>query len=163
MGTDDQVLGADATMLAANASGPRHAKAQAEPRRRRNVIAVAVALAVVVVAAVGFVLFDRTRDRSVGAKPPPPSSGTIALPVVVVGANCGTLGAAGITDGGAPAYCAHLPTVDKAIWSLYPGEISSPTVTAGPNDDAPVLVCMEQTGKTSLDCHDDILQGNSTP
>jgi serine/threonine-protein kinase len=163
IGADDQVLGADATMLAAAASGPRHAKAQAEPHRRRNVIAVAIALVVVAVAAVGFVLFERMRDDSADAKPQPSSSGTIALPVVVVGANCGTLGAAGITDGGAPAYCAHLPTVDKAIWSLYPGEISSPTVTAGPNDDAPVLVCMEQTGKTSLDCHDDILQGNSTP
>jgi serine/threonine-protein kinase len=79
-----------------------------------------------------------------------------------VGANCATLGAAGITEGGAPAYCAHLPTTDATMWSMYPGEISSPTVTAGPNDEAPVLVCMEQTGKTSLDCHDDILQSNAT-
>jgi serine/threonine-protein kinase len=170
MGADDQVLGADATMLAAAASGPRHAKAQAEPHRRRNVIAVAIALVVVAVAGVGFVLFERMRDDSADAKPQPSSSDTIALPVVVVGANCGTLGAAGITDGGAPAYCAHLPTVDKAIWSLYPGEISHPTATASPNDEvypseteAPVLVCMEQTGQTHVDCHDDILQSNSTP
>jgi serine/threonine-protein kinase len=170
IGAEEQVLCADATMLAAAASGPRHAKAQAEPHRRRNVIAVAIALVVVAVAAVGFVLFERMRDDSADAKPQPSSSGAIALPVVVVGANCGTLGAAGITDGGAPAYCAHLLTVDKAIWSLYPGEISHPTATAGPNDEvypseteAPVLVCMEQTGQTHVDCHDDILQSNSTP
>ncbi|HEX2400786.1 MAG TPA: serine/threonine protein kinase, partial [Mycobacterium sp.] len=58
---------------------------------------------------------------------------------------------------------------NATIWSLYPGEISSPTATAGPNDEvypseteSPVLVCMEQTGQSRLDCHDDILQSNST-
>ncbi|MDT5103077.1 MAG: serine/threonine protein kinase, bacterial [Mycobacterium sp.] len=88
--------------------------------------------------------------------------------MVVVGADCATLGAAGITATGGPTYCAHLSTVDKPIWSLYPGEVSSPTVTAGPNDEvypseteAPVLVCMEQTGQSRLDCHDDILQSNN--
>jgi serine/threonine-protein kinase len=159
IGGEEQVLGADATMLAAAATEPR----------RRIVIATAVALVVVAVTAVGFVLFDRMRDHSAEARPQPSSPGTIALPVVVVGANCGTLGAAGITEGGAPAYCAHLPTVDKTIWSLYPGEISHPTATAGPNEEvypseteAPVLVCMEQTGQTHVDCHDDILQSNAT-
>jgi serine/threonine-protein kinase len=152
--SEEQVVGADATMLAEAATGPRHARAHAEPRRRLITITAAVALVVVAV--------DRARDRSAEAKSQPSSPGGIALPVVVVGANCGTLGAAGITDGGAPAYCAHLPTVDKTIWSLYPGEVSSPTVTAGPNEEAPVLVCMEQTGKSSLDCHDDILQSNLT-
>jgi serine/threonine-protein kinase len=158
----------DATMLAPAAAGPRHARAEAKPRRR-TVVPVAVALAVIAVAAVGFVLFERGRDHPAEAKQPPPtppsapaSPGTVALPVVVVGANCATLGAAGITEAGAPAYCAHLPTTNATMWSLYPGEISSPTVTAGPNDEAPVLVCMEQTGKTSLDCHDDILQSNAT-
>src|SRR5262249_24636611 len=79
--------------------------------------------------------------------------GNVTLPVVVVGANCATLGAAGITERGAPAYCVHLPTTDGTIWSMYPGEVSSPTATAGPNDEvypseteSPVLVCMEQTG-----------------
>ena len=92
----------------------------------------------------------------------------MTLPVVVVGANCATLGAAGITEAGAPAYCAHLSTTNATIWSLYPGEISSPTATAGPNDEvypseteSPVLVCMEQTGQTHVDCHDDILQSNA--
>lgn len=159
--TEEQPPRADETMLAPAATGPRHAR-QAAPPRRRAIVAAAIALIVIAVAAVGFVMFERARDRTAEAKPQPSSPGSIALPVVVVGANCGTLGAAGITEGGAPAYCAHLPTVDKTIWSLYPGVISSPTVTAGPNDEAPVLVCMEQTGKTSVDCHDDILQSNST-
>jgi serine/threonine-protein kinase len=29
--------------------------------------------------------------------------------------------------------------------------------------EGPVLVCMEQTGKSRLDCHDQIVQGNATP
>jgi serine/threonine-protein kinase len=164
-------------MLAPAASRPRHAKGEAKPRRR-VVVPTAIALVVIAIAAIGFVLFDRTRDHSAQAKshassapstPGPASPGGVTLPVVVVGANCTTLGAAGVTEGGAPAYCAHLSTTDAAIWSLYPGEISSPTVTAGPNDEvypleteSPVLVCMEQTGQSRLNCHDDILQHNAT-
>src|SRR6202030_566579 len=85
----------------------------------------------------------------------PLSPGNVTLPVVVVGANCAPLGAAGITQPGAPAYCAHLTSTNAAIWSLYPGEISSPTLSAGPSDqvypsqtESPVLVCMEQTGRS---------------
>ncbi len=165
VGIEEQAPGSDATMLAPAATGPRHARAEAT-KRRRMVVPIAAALAVIAVAGVAFLLFDRMRDRSAETRPPsssaPAPPGGVALPVVVVGANCATLGAAGITEGGAPAYCAHLSTAKTTIWSTYPGEISSPTVTAGPNDEAPVLVCMEQTGKTSLDCHNDILQGNST-
>jgi serine/threonine protein kinase, bacterial len=170
VGTEEHALGAEATMLAPAATGPRHAKAGSRSRRR-IILPTAIALAVIVVAAVGFVLFDRIRGHSAESKPHPSSApstpapaspGGVTLPVVVVGANCATMGAAGVTEGGAPAYCAHLPTTNATIWSAYPGEISSPTVTAGPNDEAPVLVCMEQTGKTILDCHDDILQSNAT-
>ena len=173
VGSDEPNGGGDATMLAIP-TGPRHASA--EKPRRRMVVAVAVALAVLAVAAVAFVLFDRSRGHHAEAKPNPPAApsaapapGGVTLPVVVVGANCATLGAAGITEGGAPAYCAHLPTTNATIWSKYPGEISSPTATAGPNDEvypseteSPVLVCMEQTGQTHVDCHDDILQSNAT-
>jgi serine/threonine protein kinase, bacterial len=159
----------DATMLAPAATGPRHARHRpTPPRRRRLVIPLAATLALIAVAAVGFVVFDRMRGHSAEAKPQPPP-GTVGLPVVVVGADCATLGAAGITEGGAPAYCAHLPTVDKTIWSLYPGTVSSPTMTPGPGEpvypsetESPVLVCMEQTGQSKVDCHDDILQSNAT-
>src|SRR5262245_6650016 len=178
IGTEEQQYGADATMPAPSASGPRHSRQQGKPRRR-IVAPAAIALVVIALATIGFALFDRSRDHSAEAKPHPSSAPStpapaapdaVTLPVVVVGANCATLGAAGITDAGAPAYCAHLPTTDGTIWSLYPGEISSPTVTAGPNDEVypsetegPVLVCMEQTGQSRLSCHDDILQGNATP
>jgi serine/threonine protein kinase, bacterial len=175
IGVEEQAVGSDETMLASAATGPRHAKPEAE-KRRRMVVPVAIALAVIALAAVAFVLFDRMRDHSAEARPRSSSAptaaatpGGVTLPVVVVGANCATLGAAGITEAGAPAYCAHLPTTNATIWSKYPGEISSPTATAGPNDEvypseteSPVLVCMEQTGQTHVDCHDDILQSNAT-
>jgi serine/threonine protein kinase, bacterial len=176
VGVEEQAHSADATMSAIPISRPRHARPEATKRRRRTVVSVAVALAVIAVAAIAFVLFDRMRHHSAEAHPqssPGPSAlaspGAVTLPVVVVGANCATLGAAGITESGGPAYCAHLPTTNATIWSLYPGEISSPSATAGPNDEvypseteSPVLVCMEQTGRTHLDCHDDILQSNAT-
>ncbi len=177
IGTEEQQLSADATRLASATPGPRHAKAETKPRRRLLVPA-AIALVVIALTAVGFVLFDGMRDHSAEAKSHPltappahavASPGNVTLPVVVVGANCATLGAAGITEAGAPAYCAHLSTTNATIWSLYPGEISSPTATAGPNDEvyppeteSPVLVCMEQTGQAHVDCHDDILQSNAT-
>jgi serine/threonine-protein kinase len=171
---------AEATRLAPVASGPigvsgpRHSKPQAAhpSPKRKFLVPAAVALAVIAIAAVAFVVVERGRSHPpAAAKPAQTSSASPAagnaLPVIVVGANCATLGAAGVTATGGPAYCAHLPTVDKAIWSLYPGEVSSPTVTPGPNDEvypseteAPVLVCMEQTGQSRLDCHDDILQSN---
>ena len=152
------------TMLAASVSGPRHAKPETGSRRRR-VLPVAIALAVIALAGAAFVLLERGRDRPAEAKPP----GGVALPVVVVGAECGTLGEAGLTETGAPAYCAHLPATEATIWSMYPGQISTPTVTPGPNDVAlpsesqqPVLVCMEQTGQSHLDCHSDILEVNES-
>jgi serine/threonine protein kinase, bacterial len=172
IGSPQGLLDDGATMLAQAATGPRHAR-QAATSRRRIAVSAAIALAVIAVAAVAFVVFDRSRDRTADARPhpssAPPSPGTVALPVIVVGAKCATLGAAGITEGGAPAYCAHLSTTNANLWSLYPGEIASPTVTPGPDDEvypseteSPVLVCMEQTGQSRLDCHDDILQSNAS-
>src|SRR5258705_9488957 len=177
IGAEPQALGIDPTMLARSATGPRHAKAGSKPRRR-VVVPIAIALIVIAVAAVGFVLIDRMRDHPAGAKPLPSSApstpaaaspGGVTLPLVVVGANCATLGAAWVTAPGAPAYCAHLPTTNATIWSPYPGEVSNPTPTAGPNDEgypseteSPGLVCMEQTGESHLNCHDDILQSNAT-
>lgn len=174
-GSAPSVALSEPTMLAQSptgVSGPRHAKPQ-NGSRPRFVVPAAIALALVVLAGVAFVLFDRSRDRPTEAKAAPTTTsaaattqpGGVALPVVVVGAECGTLGEAGLTETGAPAYCAHLPTTGAAIWSMYPGQISSPTVTPGPDAAAlpsesqqPVLVCMEQTGQTHADCHSDILE-----
>src|SRR4029453_18235491 len=68
IGTENQQLSADATMLAHAATGPRHAKGQSKPRRR-VIVPVAIMLVVIAVAAIGFVLFDRMRDRTAEAKP----------------------------------------------------------------------------------------------
>jgi serine/threonine-protein kinase len=136
-----------------------------------------VVLALVAIAAVTFVVVDRGPGEPATAAPSssspkasPAQPQDVALPVVVVGANCSPLGAAGITSSEAPAYCAHLSATDATIWSLYPGEVSSPTVTPGADDavypsdtEAPVLVCMEQTGQSHLDCHDGIVAGNGSP
>jgi serine/threonine-protein kinase len=181
IGTAARDLGAaDATMLAPAASGPRHAKTS-ETRRRRIAVPVIVAVLLLALSAAALMLLlTRHRGHTADAKPPPspvapapaatPAPGAaVTLPLVVVGANCSTLGAAGLSESGAPAYCAHLPTTNATIWSLYPGEVSSPTAKAGPNDEvyapqteSPVLVCMEQTGQTRLKCHQDILRGNGS-
>src|SRR6201991_2938075 len=111
IGTEEQRLSADPTMPAPAANGPRHARPQVKTSRRL-VAAVAAALVVIAIAAIGFVIFDRSRGHSAAAEPPSSSApstpvaappGGVTLPVVVVGANCATLGAAAITERGAPA------------------------------------------------------------
>src|SRR6202045_452491 len=103
---------AEATMVALAVTGPRHARAEAKSRRRIIVPVAVAALAAIAIAAVTFVVADRGRRNPAEAKPKSSatptasatqSPGNITLPVVVVGANCATLGAAGITQGGAPA------------------------------------------------------------
>jgi len=161
------------TVRAPAASGPRHAKAAAPVRsnggRRWRIVAAAAAALVLVaaVAAVVFLAMDDRRERREVAREAP---GQIALPVVVVGADCATLGGAGVTESDAPAYCARMPSTNTDMWSLYSGEIAQPTVTAAaddktypPDTEQPVLVCMQQTGESHVDCHDDILRENTDP
>ena len=160
----------EATTLAPAAGPPtggRHAKRTPTGRSRsRMMVVLALMLSLLAVASVLFlVLYDR-HERPTAAASPPAPGGRVALPVVVVGADCATLGAAGVTEGGDPAYCARLTSSSAEMWSLYPGEITHPTGTtqgSGGSDDMPVLVCMEQTGKSRVDCHDDILQENTDP
>jgi len=168
----------DATRHADASAGPRHARAStkatpATTSRGRILVAAALALALVaVIAVVLLAVFERdelhtdARDTVSSAAPQP--SGAVTLPVVVVGADCATLGGAGVTEGGEPAYCARLTSSGEPLWSLYPGEIphpsGAPAPTSGvPNDNTPVLVCMEQTGESQVDCHDDILRENADP
>jgi serine/threonine-protein kinase len=168
----------DATMTAIPVSGPRHSKAHRARKRRPALIIASVILAVVVLAIGGVIVVELSRERARDADAPrPPTSSAaptttepgLSLPVVAVGANCATEGAAGITRDYKPAFCSHLATTGATVWSLYPGEIASPTLTAGPDDEVyapetegPVLVCMEQTGQSRLDCHDDIVSGNAS-
>lgn len=168
----------DATRHAAAPTGPRHAKTAAAPRSRRRVVlaGAGLVLALIAVAAAVFLArFERDVGRgearataSATASTAPTGSGSVTLPVVVVGADCATLGAAGVTEAGDPAYCARLASSGAPLWSLYPGEIPHPTGTSAPEGesqgpDTPVLVCMQQTGQSQVDCHDDILQENTDP
>lgn len=156
------------TVLAPVVNGPRHSKPQRQtkPRNRHLLAGVVGVLALIGVAAVAYLAFDDHRERREVAQQAPANK--LALPVVVVGADCATLGAAGLTETGAPAYCARTSSGKAELWSLYPGEIPKPKAqsTAGPGQppaDEPVLVCMEQTKQSSVDCHDDILRENTDP
>ena len=186
IGTVAADLGAsDQTMTSIPVSGPRHAKPEARgrPARLALVVGAAVVLVLTLACAVAFTLLHHPRghaaptpSKSPSASVQPsasaPSAGPPAVPVVVVGASCATLGAAGISESGSPAYCAHLSATGATIWSLIAGEISTPTVTPtlaptdevySPDMESPVLVCMQQTGQTRLKCHEDIMRGNLTP
>lgn len=167
----------DATRHAGASAGPRHARPSAGPApadgRTRNRILVAAALVLALVAVVAIVLlavFEKDEIRSEAGQPASSvaPSGGVTLPVVVVGADCATLGGAGVTETGEPAYCARLTSSGEPLWSLYPGEIPHPSNTPAPVEgsapaDTPVLVCMEQTGQNQADCHDDILRENADP
>ncbi|OKH73255.1 hypothetical protein EB72_19170 [Mycobacterium sp. SWH-M1] len=83
----------------------------------------------------------------------------MAVPVVVVGADCGTLGAAGITEQKAQAYCAKVSGSDQQLWSLYSSDIAKPTGTG----DIPVQVCVQQTNRSQADCQGDIARENADP
>lgn len=157
----EELAASEPTRLATPAvTGPRHAKRstpQKDPRRHRLVAAAAAVVFVGIgVAAAAFVLGERAREHSERNQP----AGSLSLPVVVIGANCSTLGEAGITESGEPAYCARLSSTGATLWSKYPGDIAPPSQSGRP-DDHPVLVCMEQTGQSHVDCQNDILQSNS--
>ena len=97
----------------------------------------------------------------------PPTASTPAQPVVLVGADCATLGAAGLTTGGQQAYCSRLPATGDPVWSLYQGAVQAPTATPGPTDEVypgdiehQVRACVSETKKTRLECREDIRKGN---
>lgn len=142
IGSDDAAM---ETVSSKAAALPRHAKPVAPRRWRRALPIAAAAVTVAVLAAVGVFWFVKRDGTTTNAAP--------ALPVVVVGADCATMGAAGVTTTGAPAFCAKLTDTNETIWSKYQGEFDSPSVPAGTNpDEANVRVCMEQTNQSQADC-----------
>jgi serine/threonine protein kinase, bacterial len=189
IGTVAHQLGAtDATMFSpVTTSGPRHQK---PPSRTSPAIVVPVLLAVllITVAAVAILLFRSGHINSTAATPKPsvaaapmpsptaqappppqapPSQPAPVVPVVAIGAQCATLGAAGVTEAGAAAYCSQLSSTDTTIWSLYPGEVSNPTVTPDPSDpvypsetETPLRVCVQQTHQTRVQCLVDMRRSN---
>jgi serine/threonine-protein kinase len=97
----------------------------------------------------------------------PPTTTPPAAPVAVIGARCAQVGSTATTADGATAYCSTLQTTGVTIWSLNPGDVPSPTVTAAPTDEplpieeeSPVRVCMQQTGRNRLQCREEIRRSN---
>jgi serine/threonine-protein kinase len=149
------------TMAARAASLPRHAKpprnhkAAAAPRRTTSLVAaISVAAVLIAAAAAGFWWLGRDSEHTAAPASP--------VPVVVIGADCATMGAAGVTENGSPAYCARLTDTNGTIWSKQQGQFDSPSVPTGMNpQEANVRVCMEQTNDSRQDCADDISRQNA--
>jgi serine/threonine-protein kinase len=161
---------AEPTRMAISTSGPRHSKGAPSKSHRRTAAVVGGVLAVIAIAATAFVLFERNERETASNPTAAPASTRIAVPVVLIGTDCATLGAAGITESGQTAYCAHLSTTDDTIWSIYGGEVSTPTMTPTPGEtiypsqtEAPLQVCMEQTGQSWQKCRDDVVQHDMDP
>ncbi len=175
-----QGLGATDATVSAIPSGRRskHRSPDAgRSHRLRLALLVAGILAVVVGVAIAAGLFIMNREEPSAQRAPagaPPSSApagpaTPAVPVVRIGADCDPLGAAGVATDGAQAYCSRLPATGDAVWSLYQGAVPSPSAAPAPTDEVypagieeQVQVCVSQTGKTRLQCRQDIRDGNLT-
>jgi serine/threonine-protein kinase len=150
-------------------------KQQGKAKEKRSWRLPAAALIALLLVGGGLAAFFLTRhpDRVVAQPPAPPPSASSAspiVPVVLVGADCAVLGAAGVSEDGQQAYCARLPASGDVLWSLVPGtEVPSPTATPGPTDtdygpgvEQQVEVCVQQTGQTRAECREDVRKGNLT-
>jgi serine/threonine-protein kinase len=72
-------------------------------------------------------------DPTPTSPPPPAVSARMDLPVVLIGADCAVLGAAAVTETGAPAYCARADLQPGAtVWSLQPQELRTTAPPATP-------------------------------
>jgi serine/threonine-protein kinase len=155
-------LGADDATIAAPAAS-RARRTKRGPGPRRTILAAAI-LAVLVIAgsAVTAIILGRQRHEASGGPPSAP-----AVPVVLLGADCATLGAAAQTTTGRQAYCARLPSTGDTMWSLYSSQVPAPVDTPGPTDEVyppgieeQVRVCVEESGQTRQRCRQDVRQGN---
>lgn len=106
--------------LQETAGTPRHRRARTGPRRGRRV-AVVMAMMAVAGAAVAAGLLTRHREVAASPTPPPAVSARMDLPVVVMGADCGVLGAAAVSADGADAFCARTDSqTETTVWSPVP-------------------------------------------
>ena len=157
-------IGANDATVDAVAVARRHRK---EPKSRKRLLVTASAILIALViagAAAAVILTGRHQNTAVSQQPAVPAP---AVPVVLVGADCGVLGAAGVSETGQKAYCARLPSTGDTMWSLVSGVVPAPTVSQGPNDpvyppgiEQQVDVCIQQTGQTRLECREDVRRGN---
>lgn len=151
----------DATLAAPKA---RRARPFSDRRRARWAL-LAVVLVGLLGAAVAVGLIVGNRHR--GGTPPQPSPSTPTVPVVLIGADCATLGSAGVSESGQTAYCARLPATGDMMWSIYSGPVPAPSDTPGPGEqvyppgiEEQVRVCVEQTKQSRSKCREDVRQGN---
>jgi serine/threonine protein kinase, bacterial len=165
--------------------GTRLAPAATPPKRSlaRAGVIVPATLAILLIAAIAVALMEfRRADRpetpstvTAGQSPtsatftplPPPTTTPAATPTVVIGANCTPAGSTGTTADGAAAYCSTLQPSGTTVWSLQAGDIQSPTVTTESTDtplptgdESPIRMCMQQTGKTRIQCWEEIRRSN---
>ncbi|QEN16697.1 serine/threonine-protein kinase [Mycolicibacterium sp. ELW1] len=124
-GATDVTSSAPASGASPKAGAGRHAKPESDSSRRRLLIpAILGAVVIIAGAAAGVSLLFGHRDLNASAttrttSPPPATSSRMDLPVVVIGANCAVLGAAAVSEKGAPAYCAHAAAgTGPIVWSL---------------------------------------------
>ncbi len=175
-GASDITAAVPVTVGPKHRSRPQRSAAPPARRPRALVVTVVLALLLVAVGSVALLLLRQERQPAGGSeKPKPPTNAAPAtaaapvVPVVLLGADCATLGAAGVTSDGAQAYCSRLPTTGDPVWSLYTQVPTPSAATPGPTDvsypegiEEQVEVCVEETHKTRLQCREDIRRGNIT-
>ena len=156
------LAGTDETIAAA--AFARRRRSQPKGLKRSLVMASAILAALLIAGATAAVILTGRYRNEAAPQPGPPVP---AVPVVLVGADCGVLGAAGVTETGQKAYCARLPSTGDIMWSLVSGVVPTPTVTPGPTDpiypagiEQQVDVCIQQTGQTRAECREDVRRGN---
>ncbi|MEI7913520.1 MAG: serine/threonine-protein kinase [Mycobacteriaceae bacterium] len=117
-----------AEALGASTGAPRHRKTGSPTRRGRIVAAALGILAAAGALAAALQLSSQHRGTPPASPPPPAVSARMDLPVVVLGADCGVLGAAAVTESGAPAYCARQDLQTAAtVWSELPERLRTAT------------------------------------
>jgi serine/threonine-protein kinase len=167
-----QGLGATDRTVQALPSGKRkkqRSTGAGESHRLRYALLAAGVVAVLGGAAIAIGLAITTRDQQPAAQRPPaqPTINSPAVPVVRIGADCDPLGSAGVATSGQQAYCSRLPSTGDHLWSVYQGAVPAPTATPEVTDEVyppgieeQVRVCVTQTGKSRLECRQDVRDGN---
>ena len=148
--------------------GHKRAKTDSGSRRLRLGLLAAGIVAVLVGGAIAIgITVGKREEPGTQPAPAPPKASTPAQPVVLIGADCATLGAAGLTTGGQQAYCSRLPATGDPVWSIYQSAGQAPTAMPGPTDEVypgdiehQVRACVSETKKTRLECREDIRRGN---
>jgi serine/threonine protein kinase, bacterial len=115
--------------------------------------------------------------RAEAPPPPPPTDSTTtvtasaaaASAAAVVGADCSPVGSTATTANGNTVYCSTLEDSGASIWSVNQGVVPAPTITVITQAtdeslpvelEAPVRVCMQETGKTRRECREAIRASN---